>query len=85
MVLGEFERPDLSCHSEIEKFGNKKMMKELIKLEEVNTKVREKCNFILAENNDLPRDKKMWGVAEMVGYQASGEYCMKTITFSGSY
>ena len=66
-ALKEIMRPDYVIYnhfrtkleSEIEKFGNKKMIKELMELEEVNTEVREKCNFILAENNDLPRNSAL--------------------------
>ena len=54
---------------EVQVFGAGRMAEELGELQQANMEVTERCAFTQADNRDLPQEHKMWGFANMVGYQ----------------
>ena len=54
---------------EVQEFGAGRMAEELGELQRANTEVTERCAFTQADNKDLAQEHKMWGFANMVGYQ----------------
>ena len=55
--------------SQLREFGQDKIKQELRALHQVNTAIQEQCNFQAASNKELPKDQKMWGFGNMMGFK----------------
>ena len=55
--------------SQLREFGQDKIKQELRALHQVNSAIQEQCNFQAASNKELPKDQKMWGFGNMMGFK----------------
>ena len=53
----------------LDSFSQSRMQGELAQLDQVNTAVTKKCNFVEADNKKLSGQFKWWGSADLVGYK----------------
>ena len=54
---------------QVQDFGEARMKEELLKVEQANDFVSEKCGFKVAKNKNLSGPNKWWGSADLVGYK----------------
>ena len=57
----------------LRQFGQERMEKELSALHKVNSAMHHQCKFEAASNKELPKDQKMWGFGNMMGFKVKNE------------